>query len=105
VAWAIPAGWGGCIIDMGYHLVDMLLWYFGMPDRVLAQHSASARPEQDYDAEDTATITFGYGSGLFGTALLPRCVDFPRLPCAIRRCWRWCGWSGSVTAASGPTSC
>ncbi|MGW5789215.1 Gfo/Idh/MocA family protein [Saccharopolyspora sp. NPDC003752] len=65
---------GGCIIDMGYHLVDMLLWYFGMPDRVLAQYSASARPEQHYDAEDTASIAFGFESGLFGHALLSRCV-------------------------------
>lgn len=35
---------GGCIIDMGYHLVDLLLWYFGMPARVLAELSASAVP-------------------------------------------------------------
>ncbi|MGW2540182.1 Gfo/Idh/MocA family protein [Kitasatospora sp. NPDC001574] len=37
------AGWrgdvsqagGGCIIDMGYHIVDLLLWYFGMPNRII----------------------------------------------------------------------
>ncbi|MGH8933230.1 MAG: Gfo/Idh/MocA family protein [Egibacteraceae bacterium] len=43
---------GGCIIDMGYHMIDMLLWYFGLPDRVLAGFSAAARPDLDYDAED-----------------------------------------------------
>lgn len=47
---------GGCIIDMGYHLIDMLLWYFGLPDRVLADLSMSARPDRNYDAEDTALI-------------------------------------------------
>lgn len=66
---------GGCILDMGYHLVDMLLWYFGMPDQVLAQYSATARPDLDYDAEDTAHITFGYDSGLLGRLLLSRCVS------------------------------
>lgn len=66
---------GGCIIDMGYHVVDMLLWYFGMPDRVLAQYSSDARPDLDYDAEDTASIAFGYDSGLFGNVLLSRCVS------------------------------
>lgn len=76
------AGWrgqrrlagGGCIIDMGYHVIDMLLWYFGLPDRVLAQYSAIARPELDYDAEDTAQILFGFDSGLVGTVLLSRCI-------------------------------
>lgn len=76
------AGWrgqrclagGGCIIDMGYHVIDMLLWYFGLPDRVLAQYSATARPELDYDAEDTAYILFGFDSGLVGTVLLSRWI-------------------------------
>lgn len=65
---------GGCIIDMGYHMIDMLLWYFGLPDRVLADFSAAARPDLYYDAEDTASILFGYDSGLFGTVLLSRCI-------------------------------
>lgn len=76
------AGWrgclatagGGCVIDMGYHLIDMLLWYFGLPDRVLAELSVSARPDRDYDAEDTALIHFGYDSGLYGSLLLSRFI-------------------------------
>jgi predicted dehydrogenase len=65
---------GGCIIDMGYHLVDMILWYFGVPDRVLADISVSARPDREYDAEDTALIHFGYDSGLYGSLLLSRFI-------------------------------
>ncbi|MEV4731943.1 Gfo/Idh/MocA family oxidoreductase [Saccharopolyspora sp. NPDC049426] len=65
---------GGCLLDMGYHVVDMLLWYFGMPSQVLAHCSATARPEYDYDAEDTATLTLGYNSGMVGTVLLSRCM-------------------------------
>ncbi|GAA1683392.1 Gfo/Idh/MocA family oxidoreductase [Glycomyces endophyticus] len=65
---------GGCVIDMGYHLIDMILWYFGLPDRVLADTSATARPDRTYDAEDTALIHFSYDSGLYGSALLSRFI-------------------------------
>lgn len=76
------AGWrgdltlagGGCIIDMGYHMIDTLLWYFGVPDGVLAQTSTAARPDLEYDAEDTAVLHLAYDSGLFGTVLLSRCI-------------------------------
>lgn len=70
---AAKAG-GGCVIDMGYHLIDMILWYFGQPDRVLADLSASARPDRDYDAEDTALIHFAYDSGLYGSLLISRFI-------------------------------
>jgi predicted dehydrogenase len=63
---------GGCIIDMGYHLIDMILWYFGLPDRIWADTSARARPDRVYDAEDTAMIHFGYDEGLYGSLLLSR---------------------------------
>ena len=74
------AGWrghtnaagGGCVIDMGYHLIDLLLWYFGLPDRITADMSTTARPDRDYDAEDTALIHFGYDSGLYGSLLISR---------------------------------
>jgi predicted dehydrogenase len=65
---------GGCVIDMGYHLIDMILWYFGLPDRVLANMSARARPDREYDAEDTALIHFAYDSGLYGSLLLSRFI-------------------------------
>lgn len=68
------AAGGGCIIDMGYHLIDMILWYFGLPDRVLADISMSARPDRNYDAEDTALIHFSYDSGLYGSLLLSRFI-------------------------------
>jgi predicted dehydrogenase len=70
---AAKAG-GGCIIDMGYHLIDMILWYFGQPDRILADISALARPDRDYDAEDTALIHFAYDSGLYGSLLISRFI-------------------------------
>lgn len=76
------AGWrgradlagGGCLVDMGYHVIDLLLWYFGLPDRVLADTSTSARPDRTYDAEDTALVHFAYASGLYGSLLLSRSI-------------------------------
>lgn len=70
----VSAAGGGCIIDMGYHLIDLLLWYFGLPDRVLADVSARARPDRRYDAEDSALIHFSYDSGLYGSLLLSRYI-------------------------------
>ncbi|RJQ79990.1 gfo/Idh/MocA family oxidoreductase [Pseudonocardiaceae bacterium YIM PH 21723] len=65
---------GGCVIDMGYHIIDMLLWYFGLPDRLVADMSVTARPDRDYDAEDTALIHFNYDSGLYGSLLISRFI-------------------------------
>jgi predicted dehydrogenase len=63
---------GGCIIDMGYHIIDLIIWYFKLPDRIIADFSSAATPEKCYDTEDTALIAFGYDSGLYGTLLLSR---------------------------------
>lgn len=74
------AGWrgraclagGGALMDMGYHLIDLLVWYLGLPDRVLADTSTAARPDANYDAEDTALVHLAYDSGLYGSLLISR---------------------------------
>ncbi|MDQ4145423.1 MAG: Gfo/Idh/MocA family oxidoreductase [Actinomycetota bacterium] len=74
------AGWrghrchagGGCVIDMGYHVLDLLIWYFGLPDAVAATMSAEAIRSDPYDAEDTASLLLQWKSGLHGTCLLSR---------------------------------
>ncbi|MGE0792607.1 MAG: Gfo/Idh/MocA family protein [Candidatus Woesearchaeota archaeon] len=63
---------GGCIIDMGYHMIDMIIWYFGLPNKIQARYSNSAKPDEKYDAEDTASILFSYDNGLNGSLLLSR---------------------------------
>ncbi|SFD73155.1 Gfo/Idh/MocA family protein [Streptomyces aidingensis] len=76
------AGWrgqaglagGGCLIDMGYHLVDLVIWYLGLPDRILAHTSATASPGASYDAEDTALVHLSYDSGLHGSLLVSRSI-------------------------------
>ncbi|MEU6261733.1 Gfo/Idh/MocA family protein [Saccharopolyspora shandongensis] len=74
------AGWrgqaklagGGCLADMGYHLIDLLIWFVGVPDRVLASTSTAAVPGADYDAEDSAVVHLEYDSGLHGSMLVSR---------------------------------
>lgn len=66
---------GGCVIDMGYHMIDLLVWYFGLPDKVFAEFSCGAKENECYDAEDTAQIIFKYdNSKLWGSLLISRVV-------------------------------
>jgi predicted dehydrogenase len=51
---------GGVLVDMGYHLIDLLIWYFGIPDSVTARISRGNRPGQKYDVEDTANMLFDF---------------------------------------------
>lgn len=65
---------GGCIIDMGYHLIDLLLLYLGIPDEVCATYGSFAKAEK-YDAEDTASILVRYTKrNIFGSLSLSRFI-------------------------------
>ena len=63
---------GGCVIDMGYHTLDMLIWYFGMPEYVHAYTSTAAMPKTNYDAEDTALVSLKYRNGAYGSVTISR---------------------------------
>lgn len=66
---------GGAVIDMGYHLIDLITWYFGLPDRISADLGYHNYQDQDYDVEDTAKIQFSYNQGprkILGSVLLSR---------------------------------
>lgn len=66
---------GGVIIDMGYHIIDQLVWWFGYPDDIYAKISNLSTDEDYYDTEDSATIVFSYyGTGLQGSIVLSRCT-------------------------------
>lgn len=66
---------GGVIIDMGYHIIDQLIWWFGYPDDIYAKISNLSTEENFYDTEDSATIVFSYyKTGLQGSIVLSRCT-------------------------------
>jgi len=51
---------GGALIDLGYHYIDLIIWYFGLPDSVTCRMSTNNREGQVYDVEDTAFVNFTY---------------------------------------------
>ncbi len=51
---------GGALIDLGYHYIDLIVWYFGLPDSVTGKLSTGNRDGQQYDVEDTAFLDFSY---------------------------------------------
>ena len=57
---------------MGYHMIDLILWYLSLPDMVHTNLSQSATSDPVYDTEDTALVTFAYASGLYGSLTLSR---------------------------------
>lgn len=66
---------GGVIIDMGYHIIDQLIWWFGYPDDIHARISNLSTQDNFYDTEDAATIVFSYyDTGLHGSIVLSRCT-------------------------------
>lgn len=66
---------GGCLIDMGYHTIDLLMWYFGLPDTLFAEMSFAAKEDSAYDAEDTAQVIFRYKEkNIWGSLLVSRVI-------------------------------
>jgi len=59
---------GGCIIDMGYHLIDVALWYFGQPNSVMADFKLA----DGHEVENEARISTRYQSGLSGEIFVSR---------------------------------
>lgn len=51
---------GGALVDMGYHLIDLLVWYFGTPQTVTARITRGNRMGQQYDVEDTVNMLFDF---------------------------------------------
>jgi len=74
---------GGCVIDMGYHMIDLLIWYFGLPDSIIAKTSLNGKKNAVYDTEDTAKIMFEYkndNNKFWGSALISKTI-FPKQEC------------------------
>jgi len=52
---------GGVLLDLGSHVVDLLLWYFGRIDRII---SSELRSVYSVDLDDFAHVTVRFSSGI-----------------------------------------
>jgi predicted dehydrogenase len=69
---------GGAIMDMGYHIIDLLIWYFGMPTEIYASRAPRLHPEADYAVEDTVLARLHYANGCIGNMLFSLCESYKR---------------------------
>ncbi len=59
---------GVAIIDAGWHILDMIHWYRGMPSAVYASvGTMKGAPNSDYDVDDKVALTLEYPDGGIGS--------------------------------------
>lgn len=61
--WRFKAAQGGALLDLGPHLIDLLLWFFGEPVQV----EGSTRSIYSSEVDDSARGVLTFGSGLVGS--------------------------------------
>ena len=94
------AGWrgsphsagGGCLMDMGYHLIDTIIRFFGLPDQLMAGTGITS----DDVVEDQAMVFFNYGSAT-GTLITSRRYPFH----GKQECLRVLGCHGAIEIRNG----
>jgi predicted dehydrogenase len=68
---------GGVLLDLGSHVIDLLLWYFGPIDRVI---SSQLRSIYSTEVDDAAHALFTFASGVQGEIDTSWSVPGYRLP-------------------------
>jgi len=71
---------GGALLDMGYHSIDLLIWYMGLPSSITARMSRGNRKNQIYDVEDTVNLSFEYHTDKYEEKVLGRFLISRVLP-------------------------
>jgi predicted dehydrogenase len=74
--WRFKKGEGGALLDLGSHLIDLLIFYFGVPEWV----SGFDIQIVSNQVEDFTHATFGFKSGLRGYVDVSWSVEGYRLP-------------------------
>jgi len=87
--WGPLLGWrgdkssagGGALLELGYHLIDLLVWMLGLPEEVYGVVASGHRPEQTgpqgedlpaYDTDDTASAVLRYPRGCAADVVVTR---------------------------------
>ncbi|KKL58694.1 hypothetical protein LCGC14_2222820, partial [marine sediment metagenome] len=71
------AAGGGALIELGYHMFDLLIWLLGVPEAVYCVTGTGrlAGPSEDlpvYDSDDTAVAMLRYGGKVTATVTVSR---------------------------------
>lgn len=74
-----PSGWrknkkesgGGVLIDSGYHFIDLVNFYFGLPDKVFCRLNLLESNDM-HDTEDNGTVIFSYKDNMIATIIFSR---------------------------------
>ena len=74
--WRFKAGQGGALLDLGPHLIDLLMWYFGEPIDI----KGSTRSTYSKEVDDSAQGTLRFRTGLVGSFDVSWSVEGYRLP-------------------------
>ena len=75
-SWRFKARQGGALLDLGPHLIDILLWYFGKPAGV----KGSTRSVYSLEVDDFAEGSLEFDSGIKGSFQPSWSVEGYRLP-------------------------
>lgn len=74
---------GGALLELGYHLVDLLVWFLDLPEEVFGASAGGHRTRQErpldqalpiYDTDDTAVGVFNYGPSCMASLVTSRCA-------------------------------
>jgi len=74
--WRFKSGQGGALLDLGPHLIDILLWYFGEPIQV----EGSVKSIYSTEVDDAADAKMKFKTGLLGSFSISWSVEGFRLP-------------------------
>lgn len=84
--WGGPLHWradrhsagGGALLELGYHLIDLILWTLGVPEEVYGLVTAEDPPDDadppqpPHDTDDTATAVLRYRNDTMATLVTGR---------------------------------
>jgi len=85
--WGGDLGWrgdraagGGAMMELGYPMVDLLIWLLGLPESVACsagrQHRGAGGPDRPvYDSDDTAVAVLRYRGQATATVTVSRCFN------------------------------